>query len=475
MAKIKRLVLTVLDSPRRDFEWRLFLATRLARSGISSAIGSKRAIRSLHGRTKNAILFGRLCSVAGRSKDDLSWVDSFPMRNTKWIFLHDEGGIYPERIYDRYVKRGYPEQYFSEPYLSKILFWGERQQQVFAGHQFSHKFQVVGSPRLDLMRSEYDSFDRIQVLKLKQQYGPYTLICSRFALANKVVDEPHPLHRRFRDILGEAALTNDPQSPDVIRQQFARWNKTTHEFADFISAVAELLMRNPRSTFVIRPHPTERATVYDAAFSSFGNAYIDKSADVRPLIRAANCVIHSECTTGLEAAVNGKPLINFRPWNGDQSLSIAGTSQVGSICRSVDELITTHGRILASEQRQSANDWTAVSQIVRNFGPNEPEAIERIASAVLEVSEAMGDPTELLTATDRTPRVLVREALRRSRLLFASRSGRAGSRAKVAQEDTKAFDYSDEAVRDLWHSFGGDGRLRLDNGVVWVFPEKSQC
>lgn len=472
MAELNRLVLTVLDSPRRDFEWRLFLATRLARSGISSVIGSKSAIKLIHSRSRHAILLGRLASVGGRSERDLMWVDSFPSRNTKWIFFHDEGGIYPKWIYETNVRRGYPEQYFSEPFMSKVLFWGERQRSVYAGHPFSHKFEVVGSPRLDLIKPAFKNLDLDHVDRLKQQYGSYTLICSRFAVANKVVDEPHPLHKRFRDILTEANITDNPQSPEIIRQQFRRWNKTTHEFADFVSALAELLIQTPDTTFVIRPHPTERASVYHEAFGSFDNAHIDRSADVRPLIRAADVVIHSECTTGLEAAVNEKPTINFRPWRGDDNLSIAGVSEVGHICRNVDELIELHDRMITSEPAELWSDWSVVRDIVNNADPQQAEAIDHIARAILEVSDKMPSPTELMAPGNSAPRAMARRALHHGRkMLNLVRGTPFRGPEKPATADTKAYAYPPAVVTKLWQSFGGHGRLLFDDGVVWVIAD----
>lgn len=469
MTKFNRLVLTVLDSPRRDFEWRLFLATRLARLGVSSAIGSKGAIKAIHARSKNAILLGRLTSAAGRSEHDLKWVSSFPATKTKWVFFHDEGGIFPKGVYDSNVKRGYPDKYFDDPCLSKILFWGEDQRVVYQDHHCAHKFEVVGSPRLDLIRPEYNALDVDNVDRLRRQYGRYTLICSRFAVANKVTDEPHPLNKRFREILVEANLADDPQSPEIIRQQFTKWNKTTHEFADFFSAVAELLLQNPESTFVIRPHPTERASLWQEAFGSFANAHIDKSSDVRPLIRASSLVIHSECTTGLEAAVNEKPTINFRPWRGSDDLSIAGVSEVGCACRSVDELIALHARMTGPDPLETWSDWAVVRNVVVNSDPQCRDATARIAEIILDVSGSMEGPTHILAPERPSARVLARRVMAHGRRMLNRIRVQAHSASNnVGGGDTKAYAYSPDVVTALWQSFGGHGSLSFDKNVVWV-------
>jgi surface carbohydrate biosynthesis protein len=472
MPEFQRLVLTALDSPRRDFEWRLFLAVRLALSGISSAIGAKRAIKAIHRRSQHAILFGRLASAAGRSERDRQWLDSFSPLKTQWVFFHDEGGIYPKWIYEKSVRRAYPDKYFNEPFLARVLFWGKCQEQVFSNHEACHKFRISGTPRLDLMKTSYDGIDSGAVETLRSRYGRYTLICSRFAAANKVEDEPHPLNKRFRDILEEAGITDDPQSPEIIRQQFKRWNKAAHEFPDFICAVAELLIQNPDRNFVIRPHPTERASVYHEAFGSFGNAHIDKSADVRPMIRAADVVIHSECTTGLEAAVNEKPTINFRPWHGDDNLSIAGVSEVGHVCRNVDELIGLYGRITASQPAEIWSDWSTVRDIISNSDPRHAEATDLIVQSILEVSKEMQAPTELAAPASSAARAMARGALVRGRKmlnLVGANTVRGSKKSVIA--DTKAYAYPPAVVTELWQSFGGHGRLSFDDGVVWVLAD----
>ncbi|MGY6587770.1 MAG: surface carbohydrate biosynthesis protein [Wenzhouxiangella sp.] len=472
MRRFKRLVLTSLDSPRRDFEWRLFLASRLARYGISSAIGSKSSIKKIQKRSRNAILFGRLSSAAGRSQSDRLWLESFNPSNTKWVFFHDEGGIYPEWIYEQNVRRAYPEQFFKESYMSKVCFWGARQEQLFSDHEYSHKFEVVGAPRFDLMRKAHDPVDANAVKALRDRYGSFTLICARFNAANRVGDEPHALNKRFRDILVEAGIADHSEHPDVIRQQFKRWNRVAHEFPEFMCGIAELLIQNPESKFVIRPHPTEKASVYQEAFESFGNAYIDKSGDVRPFIRAANCVIHSECTTGLEAAVNEKPVINFRPWFGDENLGIAGMSEVGSVCRNAEDLVQLYRKVCHGGEANAWSDWSMVSNIVHNAPPGQPEATTAIAKTIKEVSDRMHWPTELSPPEGFAPARLARRGLSLGKRVLSLPFGQKIEGAMKFGEvdaDTKAYRYSPDVVEDLWCSFEGPGKISIKDGTVWVF------
>lgn len=470
MKKYKRLVFTALDSPRRDFEWRLFLASRLSHFGISTAIGAKWAIKRAHLGSRNAILFGRLASSTGRSPKDLEWVNAFEDIGTKWLYFHDEGGIFASGSYDNIVKRAYTERFFSEPYLEKVFFWGERQRAVFSGHPEQDKFEVTGTPRLDLARPENDSIDMDKVSAIRARHGNYTLICSRFPGANKVADEVHALSVRKREIEREAGLTNDIQSPEIIRQQFGRWRKVTHEFANFLTAIVELLIRNPETVFVIRPHPAEAVSVYEAAFSSFPNAFIDKDADVRPLIRGADCVIQSDCTTGLEAAVNGRPVINFRSWKGTMDYDPAGVSEVGEKCSDVSELVDLYRQTMSSGQTKAWDDWSKVTEIIANADPASDPAVDKMARAIASVSDEMPNPTVLDANPPHGNAGYVQRCLSLAkRPVKALIRGRQISIDSDPREgDKKAFDYDRATVLALWQSFGGKGRVRFGNNIVFL-------
>ena len=469
--QVNRLVLTALDSPRRDFEWRLFLANKLAEAGVSTAIGAKPAIRDIQSRSQNAIILGRLGSAGNRSKGDIAWVNTFDPNGTRWLYFHDEGGLYAKGHYADGAARAYPEPFFGEVYMSRILFWGARQSNIFSPHLAESKFRVTGAPRFDLMRPKYDHLDEREKSKFREKFGSYTLICSRFASANKVEDDAHPLSGRIRELAVESGSFSDREDDRLIRRQFEGWRKVAHEFADFLPAVAELALTYPTQFFVIRPHPAEKSSIYETAFGSFNNIRVEKGGDVRPLIRGADCVIHSECTTGLEAAINQKPVINFRPWRGSEEFEVAGVSDIGAVCYDTEGLISRYQEVLTAKSTAAIEDLVSMQNIVANAPADSMEATQMVMDSILEVSSGMDSGTTLQEPG--IGRLARRYAgtLRRSLKGVIGKSATKDADRPASRVDTKAYHYSAEAIAELWAAFGGNGELRVKNGVVWVLAE----
>ena len=65
---LNKIIFQVIDSPRRDLEWRLYMALRFSKQGISSVIGDTHQIKPIHEKSKNCIWFGRLAGANGRTE-----------------------------------------------------------------------------------------------------------------------------------------------------------------------------------------------------------------------------------------------------------------------------------------------------------------------------------------------------------------------------------------------------------------------
>ena len=90
---MKKIVLQTIDSPRRDLEWRVFMALKLSHEGISSVIGSVGQINSLLEKSENCIYFGRFGGASGRTEFDKRTIELMQENNTSMFFLHDEGAF----------------------------------------------------------------------------------------------------------------------------------------------------------------------------------------------------------------------------------------------------------------------------------------------------------------------------------------------------------------------------------------------
>ena len=121
------LVLQSMDSPRRDFEWRLYMARKLADEGISSVIAGARQIRRLARSLRGCIYLGRRGANTGRSAGDMRFLRVLDGQGHKVFYLHDEGAFFHGGFYKESARQMHPIEYLSEPCFERLYFWGEKQ------------------------------------------------------------------------------------------------------------------------------------------------------------------------------------------------------------------------------------------------------------------------------------------------------------------------------------------------------------
>lgn len=466
----KKIVLQSIDSPRRELEWKLFMSKKMSDIGFDSVIGSKTQIKLIHETSRNCVFLGRLDSVTGRARPDIDYLASMKKNNTKMFYLHDEGGFYFKSEYADAVKKIYPENIFGLNEVEKVFFWGRKQVEVFKDSTEKEKLLVAGSPRFDLLKEEYSAVDREAIERIKQQYGDYILVCTRFGAVNRVPDEPTTLSQRSLDIRVEGGQKRD-QALDAM---FKVWEKISYEFSFFVPAVARLVQQFPDINFVIRPHPAERTSFYTESFSHFENVFVDKSGDVRPYIKASKLVIQSECTTGVEAEVAMIPHINFRPAmnvNGFDGWDVAGVSDVG-------RLVTNYSELLAAVSMYVLNGFVAeeadadVSDYLANVNEDVKSSDLIIDELILfsKLNKDVSKVNDYFSFNGMQFKFFVmglKEKLRKYKRIFLQKK-------IIAQGDTKYFEYSREDVFGIWESLGGDSNLiKVKSGVVYVFSKNS--
>lgn len=470
------IVLQSVDSPRRDTEWRIFVAAKLAERGISSVIGSKSAIRGIHARSENCIFLGRLGSNTGRTSADVEYVKEMERKKTALFFLHDEGALYYRGEYEKWVRRTYPEEYFGSDAVKKVLFWGEAQKKVFKNSPNAHKFQVSGFPRFDLCKPKFESIDSAVVNDLVKKYGNFILVCGRFAAVNMVADDPSALGKRSYDMRVEGGALKTQRKEELLKSMFGSWEKVSLEFSQFVPAVARLALDFPDLNIVLRPHPAEKESFYKEAFSHFQNVYVDKKGDVRPFIRACKAMIHSECTTGLEAELSCKPNINFRPCM-DNPLShdyeVAGVSDIGIIVKNYEDL---HNALLTLVKNNFPFQKSKcdASKLVLNLREDISSA-DLICDLIEDYFEGNTKPSQIVSQF-RSLSYLKYSSLVSLKKVVKTCLGKVGAerfkKINVGEGDTKFYEFKGHHIKYLLGNFSScDTNISTENGVIFVYPE----
>jgi len=404
-------------------------------------------------------------------------VEEMENRGTSLLFLHDEGALYYKGEYEDWVRKIYPEEYFGSKAVKKVLFWGEAQRNIFKDSRYTEKFEISGFPRFDLCKPELRKIDGSEVSDLKEKYGDFVLICGRFAAVNMVADDPSALGNRSYNIRVEGGALETKQKDEILRSMFGAWEKVSMEFSQFVPAVARLAIDFPDLNFVLRPHPAEKESFYKDAFGHFSNIFIDKSGDVRPFIRASKALIHSECTTGLEAELSRKPSINFRPC-ADHLMSrdyeVSGASDVGVIVKNYAELRETLSALISNDFSYLRSGYDP-SKLIVNFKEGS-SSVDFVCDIIEELSES-AEVSSKIVSRYRSPNFLRHSALTGLKMLVKKFLGSVGlerfKKVNADVGDLKFYQYTDGRIRDLWVSVGSkDSEVNAVGNTIYVRPSK---
>lgn len=361
------VTLQIIDTPKRDLDNKLVLASHLADYGIASIIGTHEYITHAHSKSNGSLWLGRLVSNDGRSAKDKALRSIMPAHNTRLFYLHDEGAFYLRGFYEHDIIRTYPTNLVDEPQTKQVFFWGERQKDIYASHTSPDTHPLlatVGAPRFDLCKRKYEKIDQERVSHLQSKYGEFILFCTRFPGFNPAPDVISPLGKRK---LGYARYGLSTES-QAVRHVFNMWHKVGDDFISFVKLIQEAAFFYPDQQFLVRPHPAENHYFYKEAFSSFPNIVIDHSGDLRPVIRAAKLVIHSECTSGFEAALSGTPSINFVPsQNLHPDLLVEGLNTLGPVVTDQDQALDTIGVALKGYSKEHTSLPASFNRIISNI------------------------------------------------------------------------------------------------------------
>lgn len=294
----KKYLYIQIGTKARELEAKVLLSAVAAERGYTVAFGYNVGSQLL--RLPNGIFLKQL--VTQGTARSLQLYASYGHRICA---VDEEGLVFPDI-------EAYKKERLSRDALQvvdKFFAWGNYHATIVKDVMPPEKSDAIistGHPRLDVLRPEIRGIYRSQADKINSLFGDFILINTNFDLFN------HNNGREsFFEILRNSGRINTPEQ----EQWFWGWSefrkKMFIEFQDMIKVVS---IDNPETTFIIRPHPSENREVWKDFTKDMPNVLIECSGPVVPWLLASKGVIHNGCTTAVEAAVLGKPVLAYRPF-----------------------------------------------------------------------------------------------------------------------------------------------------------------
>lgn len=397
-------VLMPINSFERELACRTVTACNLASSGFQAVIGAKDILYEIAAVSRNVVWLGKEVFAAKPFSIKNKVARQLSENGSLIFYLQEEGAMFQIVSWDSQVLEKHSIDKLKNEKIEQLCVWGRKQYLTISRHAPSLKNRIIvtGTPRLDLCGTRYEWLERELVDSYKAALGDYILVCTRFgSVANK-----SSLHAFFQNKLDPNVVPSFRTREENTDLWFTKWRRDIHDFAEFIILIKELAATHQKTAIILRPHPSESLAFYRTAFSRFENVIVRRDGNVLPWIRAAKVVVHSNCTTGVEAALCGKSVVNFLPGRRKErsGLDVAVACEAGLACRSIPaalEAIDTMLRGKPHHQRWSEDARNTLSNL-------EGDAIPKIIKGLRDVVSG----SKISASTLRLPSQGIRQQLK---------------------------------------------------------------
>jgi surface carbohydrate biosynthesis protein len=295
------LIYFPIETISREFDAKLLLSAGALSRGYSVLIGKRPKVMRVALNT---------CQGLYMYKDHTGISDNLiyePLSRCgiQSVALDEEGLVYrnPEIYIKNRVQVG-----TAFDHIRSVFCWGKEQYDILATNfnEIQNKVLITGNPRFDLLRKPFELICSDQADFLKNKYGSFVLINTNFASFNRakfykasVVD-----NLRRNGIL----ISEDEEA--IYNNRILYQKKLYEKYVELVFSMS-ILLKDIR--IIVRPHPSEEITMWQRDLAGLPNVSVIQQGNVHEWILASKAVIHTGCTTGIEAFLAEKPVLRYHP------------------------------------------------------------------------------------------------------------------------------------------------------------------
>ncbi|WP_170984237.1 surface carbohydrate biosynthesis protein [Rhodoligotrophos defluvii] len=312
-------LLLPVETLNREFDGKLLLAMHAVQRGYHPVIGSRTQIHDQLTRFPPSIYLAK--GIRTGNATVLRLLETF---GHLIVSLDEEALIRPD---DDAFLMMLDDATFNRARL--LYAWGDSNAELwrrFSGYRGT-PIETVGNPRVDMLRPELRGYFDDDVARLRERFGHFVLFSSNFSLVNHYI----PNHVRMRFARG----VDREEATSYREKMLAHKRRLFEDLQALLPRLADAIYPN---TLVIRPHPSESHEVWRRVAAGHGNIRVVHEGPIVPWLVAASALLHSGCTSGVEAVVLGTPAFAYRP-DGTEAGEAILPNSVSFACRTPDEVI----------------------------------------------------------------------------------------------------------------------------------------
>lgn len=329
MQKSKFLYLPIEVIPR-ELDAKLLIAAEACNNGFNVILGTK-AMNSLLRELPEGIYFYKDSSYP--MNDFFAKIQEFGYH----IAVHDEEGLVNQSDED-YLNRRI--LFNTLTHVNTFFCWGTYQKKLisYAKSKFSTDLDivVVGHPRFDLLQNPYKSYNTFTLKKQKKTI----LINTKLAECNH-----HNGENGWLDLLKSHNMLHSEQCLSLRLEQIEYKKKLLEKYIELIKILNDTFSN---VEIIIRPHPSESIEVWEEHFLDKDNIKVTKKHNIGYWLNRCDLVIHTGCTTAIEAVAADIPVISFNPVY-DERFEISLPNEVSNKSSTISDCIDLVANIIEEQ------------------------------------------------------------------------------------------------------------------------------
>lgn len=235
------------------------------------------------------------------------------------------------------------------------------------------KIRITGNPRFDILQSDLSIVFNEQADLIRQRVGDFLLVNTNFGAANAFGENRYTI-----DDYKRRGMIRDESHEAIMRRRIQ--HKKMH-MERTRALLADVAASRTFEKIIVRPHPVENHDNWRSWASPHG-IQVHHEGNACTWMMAAEVVLHTGCTTGIEGLLLDRPVASFVPDPASEQVNI--TDHVSAQVGAANEFLSRvhHWRSLPSDEL--VEEIRASRPQLRRYIDNviSPMAVDRIANII---------------------------------------------------------------------------------------------
>lgn len=287
-----------IEEQKRELDARLLLAIEALQAGWRVVIGQQWLMVENMRQLRPGVFFFK-----GMNNVQQTWMQHAASFGHKGVTVDEEVTAIAD---ETFVLKEVSERCL---YIVDAVFTqGPNQHEIYKRKfpYHAHKFRMTGNPRFDLLEPAFRTAFQAEAEGLRRKYGRFFLFNTNFGYANSHWGDPEE-YIKVCETVGYVKR-GDPFDEKWLKDQLV-FEQTNLDA--FVEAMKFLRDRYPDMTVILRPHPAEYIENWKRRLAGEERILVNADGAPQPWLLAAEALIQSTCTTGIESVMMDRPTIAY--------------------------------------------------------------------------------------------------------------------------------------------------------------------